>query len=286
MHLVQTSTGPIAYDIRGEGRPVVLLASGGHDHCDYDELRELLPPRFQSIALDWPAHGGSPRGHGPATETRFADITEEFVAALAPEGAVVVGNSVGGYAAARLAIRRPDMVRGVVIIDGGGFEGRSLKSRVFNGLMGRPWFLRGIYPSFSKRYMRPRTAADHRAREAAIATTRRDPGLRAVSELWRSFNSPSHDLLDAALTITAPSLILWGRHDPVLPVKVARKLAAAIPDAQLAEFDAGHVPHATDPAGVAAQLVPFLDAAFNVTSPRADSPSDERPQRLALPGHE
>ena len=178
------------------------------------------------------------------------------------------------------------MVRGIVIIDGGGFEGRSLKSRVFNGLMGRPWFLRGIYSSFSKRYMRPRTAADQRAREAAIATTRRDPGLRAVSELWRSFNSPSHDLRDAALTITAPSLILWGRHDPVLPIKVAQKLVAAMSSAQLAEFDAGHVPQATDPAGVAAQLVPFLDAAFNVTSPRADSPSADRPERLPIPGQE
>ena len=60
-HLVQTSTGPIAYDIRGEGQPVVFLASGAHDHHDYDELRDLLPPRFQSIALDWPAHGGSPQ---------------------------------------------------------------------------------------------------------------------------------------------------------------------------------------------------------------------------------
>jgi pimeloyl-ACP methyl ester carboxylesterase len=287
MNLLQTSTGPIAYDIRGEGHPVVLLASGGHDHRDYDELRELLPPRFQSIAPDWPAHGDSPPGEGPATETRFADITEELVAALAPDGAVVVGNSVGGYAATRLAIRHPDLVRGLVIIDAGGFEGRSLKSRLFNGLMGRPWFLRGIYPSFSKRYMRPRTAADRRAREAAIATTRGDPGLRAVSELWRSFSLASHDLLDGALTITAPTLILWGRHDPVLPVKVARQLAAAMPDARLAEFDTGHVPHTTDPAGVAAHLVPFLDAAFNVSSPIPDSPSGsgEHPERSALSGH-
>jgi pimeloyl-ACP methyl ester carboxylesterase len=286
VQLVQTSTGPIAYDIQGEGHPVVLLASGGHDRRDYDELRELLPPRFQSIAPDWPAHGDSPPGDGPATETRFADITEELVAALAPDGAVVVGNSVGGHAAARLAIRRPDLVRGLVIIDGGGFEGRSLKSRLFNGLMARPSFLRAIYPSFSKRYMRPRTAADRRAREAAIATTRGDPGQRAVSELWRSFNSPSHDLLDEARTITTPTLILWGRHDPVLPVKVARQLAAAMPHATLAEFDAGHVPHTTDPAGVAAQLVPFLDTAFNVSPPIVARSSGERPERSALPGHE
>ena len=42
----------------------------------------------------------------------FADVAEEAVERLAPSGAVVVGNSVGGFSAARLAIRRPELVGG------------------------------------------------------------------------------------------------------------------------------------------------------------------------------
>jgi pimeloyl-ACP methyl ester carboxylesterase len=180
----------------------------------------------------------------------LASVAEEFVAARAPDGAGVVGNSVGGFAAARLAIRRPELVKGLVIIDGGGFVGRPLQIRMACWLMSRPRFLRAVYRAFSAQYMRARTDADRRARQTGIATTRRDPGLRAVAELWHSFASPEHDLRADAHRITAPTLLIWGRH-PVIPGKVARWMQATIPSAELVLVDSGHLPHTTDPAGVA-----------------------------------
>lgn len=262
MDILETPTGPVAYDDRGAGDTVVLLPSGAHDHHDYDELRALLPDGMRSIALDWPAHGESPAGDAPATVTRFADIAETLVERLAPEGAIVVGNSVGGFAATRLAIRRPELVRGLVIVDGGGFVGRPPQVRAFCSLMSRPWFLRRIYPAFSAFYMRARTDADRRSRDTGVATTRRDPGLRAVCELWGSFTSPEHDLRGDAAAIAAPALVVWGRKDPVITRRVGRRIAATIPGARYAELDAGHVPHTTDPQAVADLLVPFARQAF------------------------
>jgi pimeloyl-ACP methyl ester carboxylesterase len=262
LEIFETRTGPVAYDERGEGPSVFLLPSGAHDHHDFDELRDLLPARFRSIALDWPAHGSSPPGVGRATAMRFADIVEEVVGRLAPEGALVAGNSVGGFAAARLAIRRPDLVRGLALIDSGGFLGRGPQVRAFCALMRRRRFLRAIYPAFSARYMRARTAADRRARDTGVATTRHDPGLSAVSELWRSFASPEHDLRRQTAEITAPTLLIWGLRDPVIPYRVGVRLEREIPGARLVGFDSGHVPHTTDPDGVAAELVSFADAVF------------------------
>jgi pimeloyl-ACP methyl ester carboxylesterase len=261
----ETSSGAIAYDESGEGFPLVLLSSGAHDRHDFDQLRALLPDRFRSIALDWPGHGESPLGEGATSAMRFADVAEELVAGLAPQGAVVVGNSVGGFAAARLAIRRPELVKGLVIVDSGGFAARTLVTRVFCALMARPWFLRRIYPSFATRYMRPQTAADRRVRDVGVATTRQDPGLRAVSELWRSFSSPEHDLREDAASIVAPTLAVWGRRDPVIPLRIARKAAAAIPGARLVVFDTGHAPQVSAPEGFAAELIPFADTAFGAT---------------------
>ena len=117
--MMSTSAGPVAYDSHGSGDPIVLLPSGGHDHHDYDELRGLLPGRFRSISIDWPGHGRSPAGTMPATELTLAQLVEELLDSLAPAGAVLVGNSIGGNVATRLAIRRPDLVKGLVIIDGG-----------------------------------------------------------------------------------------------------------------------------------------------------------------------
>lgn len=262
MALFETATGPIAYDERGEGDPVVLLSSGAHDRHDWDGLRALLPPRFRSIAPDWPGHGESPLGNGPATAMRFADVTEELVEGLAPEGAVLVGNSVGGFAAARLAIRNPELVRGLVLVDSGGFLGRPPQVRAFCALMAKPPFLRAIYPWFANRYMRPQSDEDRRVRDLGTATTREGPGLRAVSELWGSFASPEHDLRAEAPSISVPALIVWGKRDPVIPLKVGRRLAATIPGAELAVLDTGHAPAVSDPEGFAARVVPFAETVF------------------------
>jgi pimeloyl-ACP methyl ester carboxylesterase len=179
-----------------------------------------------------------------------------------------VGNSVGGFSAARLAIRRPDLVRGLVLIDSGGFLRRGPQVQAFCALMSRRPLMRSIYPAFSARYMRARTAADRRARATGIATTRRDPGPRAVSELWHLFASAEHDLRRCAAQIKAPTLLLWGLRDPVIPHRIGVSLEREIPGARLVCFDSGHVPHTTDPDGVATELVAFADAVYAGQAPR------------------
>jgi pimeloyl-ACP methyl ester carboxylesterase len=270
MELLETSTGPVAWYESGDGPAIVLLPSGAHDHRDFDELRARLAG-FRTITLDWPGHGASPPGEAPATAMRFANVVEELVARAAPEGAVVVGNSVGGFSAARLAVRRPELVKGLVLVDSGGFLGRPPHVRGFCALMARPSFLRAIYPRFAARYMRARTDADRSALERAVATTRSDPGLRAVTQLWRSFASPEHDLRATVGEIGAPTLVVWGRRDPVIPVRVGRWLAGAIAGARLVELDTGHLPHTSAPDAVAAELVPFAEAAFGAARTYADA---------------
>jgi pimeloyl-ACP methyl ester carboxylesterase len=90
-----------------------------------------------------------------------------------------------------------------------------------------------------------------------------------VSELWRSFASPEHDLRRRAAEITAPTLLLWGLRDPVIPHRVGVRLEREIRGARLVGFDSGHLPHTTDPDGVAAELVSFADAVFARHTPRA-----------------
>ncbi|HXL88901.1 MAG TPA: alpha/beta hydrolase [Streptosporangiaceae bacterium] len=272
MTTMSTSAGTVAYDSFGSGDPIILLPSGGHEQRDYDEVRKLLPEGFRSIGIDWPGHGGSPAGTAPSTELRLAQIVEELLDSLTPGGAVLAGNSVGGNVAARLAIRRPDLVKGLMIIDGGGFECSRLSARVFCALMSRPWFARRIYPLFSRAYMRPRTAADHRARAAAIAITRTIPGVTAVTEIWHSFSLPEHDLRAQAGKITAPTVLIWGRHDPVLSLRAAETARDLIPGSRLVVIDSGHLPHTTSPAAVAAELTSLANTAFDAGTRPNDTP--------------
>jgi pimeloyl-ACP methyl ester carboxylesterase len=263
MTTTSTSLGQVAYDSRGHGDPVVFLASGGHNLHDFDELRDLLPDHFRSIAIDWPGHGESPAWPQAPGEVQLTRMVEEVLESLCPTGAVLVGNSIGGNVSARLAITRPDLVKGLMIIDSSGFE-RPLQAagRVFCSLMSHPTFVRGIYPLFSKSYMRARTDADHRARAAAIALTRTPAGAQALSAMWRSFKLPAHDLRSQAAKITAPTVLVWGRHDPIVALKCGEAAHKLIAGSKLVIVDSGHAPQTTNPTAVAAELIPLADAGF------------------------
>ncbi len=188
-----------------------------------------------------------------------------------------------------MAIRRPDLARALVIVDGDGFSARSAHERAFWGLMARPALLRAIYPAFARAYMRARTVADRRAPRCAFATMRRIPGLRAVSELWGSFRAPEHDLRADAGAITAPTLVSWGRRDPVISLGAERRIAGSIHGAQLAVLDSGHLPYTTDPDAFAAHLLPSERAQEKIAQPvdacaSSTSPSSvtSRPSAVAV----
>lgn len=267
MPTVETRSGTIAYREQGDGLPVVLLPSGAHTARDFDVLLPALKG-FRTIAVDWPGHGASPApAPGAANAPGFADAAEDVVAQLAPAGAVVIGNSVGGFSAARLAIRRPELVRALVLVDSGGFLPRGLQVRIFCSIMARPALLKRIYPLFAKHYMRVTRDEDRRILDATLESMR-DPALvQTIASLWRSFADPEFNLRDDVDRITAPTLVAWGTHDPVIPVKVGRELAAMLPHATLLELPTGHVPYASEPEAFSAALVRFLDEA--VTAPEA-----------------
>jgi hypothetical protein len=66
-------------------------------------------------------------------------------------------------------------------------------------------------------------------------------------------------------------LLIWGRHDPVLPLPVGEKAQRLIPWSRLVVIESGHLPHTTDPAAVAAELIPFATSAFDRDSRTSDA---------------
>jgi pimeloyl-ACP methyl ester carboxylesterase len=86
---------------------------------------------------------------------------------------------------------------------------------------------------------------------------------RAILRLYRATSDPGGEparLLAAALRpLDRPALVLWGRHDPYLPVRFAARQHEVFPRARIIILEnSGHWPFADDPEGVARELLPFL----------------------------
>jgi len=181
-----------------------------------------------------------------------AALTQRFLEEHSSEPSVLVGNSFGGHVAVRVALQRPDLVRGLVLAGSSGIIEKSLVSDV-QIRPSRDWLRRKIGELFYDQ---------SKMREADLERAHRElsdrGGARAMVKLSRSAR---RDHLGSRMReIAAPTLIIWGREDIVTPPEAAEQFAELISDSRLVWFDAcGHAPMIEKPELFADSMLEFAE---------------------------
>ncbi len=257
---VQTRAGSVSFSERGSGPPVLLLHATLHDRRDFDPIVPALARDYRVIALDWPGHGESPMPPAPLhpSAALFADALEDVAQGLDLPPAVLIGNSVGGFAAARLAITHPEWVAGLVLVNSGGFIPRNLVIRAFCRVMGTPAVTRRAMPRFVPSYMKARTENDREITARAVVRATTEEGVATAAALWRSFAAAENDLRGRAGEIRAPTLIVWGAKDSAIPLRAGRTTHAALTGSRLEVLDTGHVVFSSEPEAFLSVVEPFI----------------------------
>lgn len=262
MGSIQTSLGDVVYTSHGQGPPVVLLHATLHDHRDFASITPGLARQYRVIALDWPWHGES-KGLASLerlTAAGLADVLEEVMSELQLGPALFIGNSVGGFAAAKLAIKRPEQVRGLVLVNNGGFLEWSTGPRLFCKALGSPTLARWILPAMIPRYMVAESDLDREISKRAIARSKTVEGSQVAAALWRSFPAPGHDLRGEGGQIKAPTMIIWGTRDGTLPTGSEELVKQNIPGSTLKTIEAGHVVFSSRPNEFLNLVEPFFNS--------------------------
>ena len=105
---------------RGSGDPIVFIHGMGTAASTWDACAEALADRYLTIAVDLPGHGDSPCPEDRAAFTRDAALADlDLVLAELGGPAVLVGHSLGGYLALAHAATRPNVARGIVVLNTG-----------------------------------------------------------------------------------------------------------------------------------------------------------------------
>lgn len=258
---VETSSGRIAVYEAGRGVPIVLLHANAHDHADFDPIIPALAEKYRVIAIDAPGHGASTWAFAPGqmTAVKIADTIAEVITKLGLKKPVFIGNSIGGFAALRYALKNPGNTRGLVLVNTGGFNSSDFKAKIFCNLMGLTPVAGALWNLFPQSYLRVKTPhvcgilAKMRARKNSET-------VQMFAAIWKSFLESEHDLTEQAKQISAPTLLAWGKRDPVIPASVGRLAQKTIPHAKLHLFDTGHEPFAEAPEEFLRVVLPFLDS--------------------------
>jgi len=259
---------------RDDGDPnlplLVLLHGFGDSFTSWEGWVRELKAQFHIISVDFPGHGLTRGAQGSRLSAEgLADFVDAFAATLALPKFAVAGNSMGGGAAWQLAVRHPERIDALILVDAAGFPndappgkvplafkilqyplGRTVLSKIDN----RPLIEEGLKTDVYDKSLITPFIVDR------WADFQRAPGHRAIL-MSIDMGAPARPTAELVSTIKAPTLILWGESDPLIEPAAAKKFAAAIAGAKLITYPkVGHLPQIEIPQRSAADVAAFLKA--------------------------
>ncbi len=241
-----------------DGPPLVFANSLGTDYRVFDALLPHLPSRLRTIRYDKRGHGLSSVPSPPyAMSDHVADLAA-LLDALGVGPAVVLGLSIGGVIAQGLAVREPDRVRGLILMD---TASRIGSDEMWNARIAtvRDAGLAGIADAMMERWFSPAFLAGD---PVNVAGYRRmllqTPPAGYVGSCVALRDA---DYSNAVPAIRVPTLVICGSADRALPPASVAATAAAIPGAEFFMVDGvGHFPCVEAPDVVGRRIGAFLIA--------------------------
>jgi pimeloyl-ACP methyl ester carboxylesterase len=256
----------IHYQEKGTGTPLVLIHGYTSLTYTWKEVFEPLSQHFHVIAVDLKGFGFSGKPDGDYTRRAQAVLVTHLLEHLHIEKAWLCGNSMGGEVALNVALANPERVAGLILIDSAGVEvpGRGTLTPGYLLIPGVGRLLialsltsdklvrQGLEKSF---YDDSKVTPDRVANYYRPLQTRGGQlaALRARAQ-WSLF--PVEPNLEK---INAPTLILWGKQDELIPLAAGRKLNSLIKDSRLVIFDnCGHLPQEEMPTRTVDEVTTFI----------------------------
>ena len=229
---------PVRYEVAGEGDPVVLVHGLSGSTRWWDRNVPALARHHRVYLVNLPGFGAFRRR---AQRFVLAEATSWLLAwmeAVGLRSAHLVGHSMGGYLSLKLAARRPEAVRKLVLVDPAGMP----SGRTTLGHLG-PLLL-------AARYARP----------TFLPVLVRDALYAGPFTVWRTARDLlAEDVRDDLRRVGMPTLLVWGDRDPLIPPSIGEVMRAEVPDSRLLVIEgAGHNPMFDCPEDFNAALLAFL----------------------------
>lgn len=239
------------------GVPVLLLHGLSDSWYSYERVLPHLPDSIRAFALTLRGHGDSSR---PEAGYRFQDYAADvatFMDALGVEAAVVVGHSLGSAVAQRFAVDYPDRVRGLVLIAAFASLPKSPVPRELSEVVAT--MQDPVDPGFVREFQESTLAQPV---PQAFFETIVQESLKLPTDVWRAAVAGvlQGDFSEALGAIRAPTLLVWGDADGMVPGTDQDALTAAIAGSRLVVYaGAGHGLHWEEPERFASDLVRFIE---------------------------
>lgn len=258
----------------GGGSPVVLLHGGGIDSASftYSNIIGPLAQERHVFAPDWPGYGHSDKPDLGYAMGFYVDFLASLMDALELERASLVGISMGGGAALGFALRSPERVEKLVLVDSYGLGSNVPWGRLGYLLVQAPLLNELTYALLRRSRTLIRWSLygliydRQKVTEEMVEETSRLLDDPRAGRAWSSFQKHEvgwgglrTDFSDRLRGLVMPTLLVHGAHDRAVPVAWARRAQERIPGCELMVFsECGHLPPREQPEEFAGEVKRFL----------------------------
>ena len=260
MPFVENLGARIFWDEEGSGAPLLLIMGLGWPSQAWHRLRPVLSEKYRTIALDNRGVGKSDVAPGPYSITQMAADAAAVLNAARVNAAHIFGVSMGGMIAQEFALQYPNKVRSLILgcTAAGGPDAVRAEDEALRVLMTRgpdlEQFARAINPFIYDAGTSPQLVEEDTA--ARLKWYASGDGyfaqLQAVMA-WEAYSRIAQ--------ISAPTLVIHGENDRLVPAENGRRIAARIPGAKLVIIPgASHIFTTDQPAAAQAAILDFLGA--------------------------
>jgi pimeloyl-ACP methyl ester carboxylesterase len=246
------------------GAPALILLHGfGASLHTWEPWARILAADHRVIRLDLPGSGlSSPDPSGDYTDTRCMTLLLALMDKLGVARASVIGNSIGGRIAWTFAANHPGRVDKLVLVAPDGFASPGFEYGKTPDVPATVVLMRYTLPKFLLRMSLEPAYADPKFLTDALTARYHDlmlaPGSRDAL-IARMKQTVLVDPLPLLKRIKAPTLLLWGEQDAMIPMANSSDYLKAIADARLVSLPGvGHLPHEEAPERSIAPVAAFL----------------------------
>jgi pimeloyl-ACP methyl ester carboxylesterase len=270
LHQVDLAGTPVNYvDLGSGGRePMVFVHGLGGQWQNWLENLPRAALERRVIALDLPGFGSTPMPSDKITIPGYGRCVDSLCDKLGLGRVDIVGNSMGGYIAAEVAIQFPQRIDQLLLVSAAGITSADVARRPIY-TAGRIATAMTAYGSAQYRAIasRPKT------RHMALALVARHPSLLRADLAYEGFIKGAgrpgfeaglhacleYDFRDRLPDIRQPTLIVWGEKDSIIPVRDAHEFERLISDSRKVVMkDTGHIPMAERPGAFNDVMMEFL----------------------------
>ncbi len=242
----------IRYIEAGQGPTAILLHGLGSVKEIWSANIGALSAKYHVYAPDQIGFGHSDKPLLEYKITTFVDFLHAFMQSQNLSKATLVGNSLGGWIAIDFAARHPEMVDKLILVDSAGLPWGKAPAVDLN-----PASLADMRTLIDSIFYDKKMVTEQFVLQAFTNHVRNNDGYTIQRTLA---GLAQNQFEDAKLSsIHAPTLVVWGREDELIPVSSGEKLRDGIPQAKLVVFEqCGHIPQLEKPAEFNQALIDFL----------------------------